>query len=187
MDALVPAFVLALLLLPGDAAALAAARIATRSGRPFATAAGATLGIAIGCVAGAYVGAALRTMLTPEAQRLMLSLALVATALGLVTAAKPPRLDGWRLGAFGNALAGIGTLALGGGMQFLILALALVTGMPALAAAGAALATALVLGVAATLGESEWRRLPTTVIRRIPAPLLLGAGAFIGLGALRLV
>lgn len=187
MDALVPAFVLALLLMPGDPAALATARLATRTGRPLGAATGALLGIALGCAVAAAGGAALRATLTPEAQRLMLALALVATAIGLVTPAKPLGLDGWRLGTFGTGVAGIGALSLGSSVQFLVLALALVTGMPVLAAAGAALAIAVVLGVAAAMGEAEWRRLPATAIRRTPAPVLLVAGAFIGLGALRLV
>lgn len=187
MDALVPAFILALLLMPGDPAALATARLASRTGRPFAAATGALLGIALGCTLAGTGGGALRATLTPEAQRLMLALALVATAIGLVMPAKPHKLDGWKLGAFGTGLVGIGALSLGGSVQFLVLALALVTGMPVLAAAGAALAVAAVLGVAATLGEAEWRRLPATAIRRSPAPVLLVAGAFIGLGALRLV
>jgi putative Ca2+/H+ antiporter (TMEM165/GDT1 family) len=187
MDALVPAFILALLLLPGDPAALATARLASRTDQPFAATAGAGIGIALGCAIAAAGGAALRATLTPEAQRLMLAMALVATAIGLVMPAKPHRIDHWRLGAFGNGMAGIGALSLGGSVQFLVLALALVTGMPASAAAGATLATMVVLGVAAFLGEAEWRRLPATAIRRTPAPVLLVVGAFIGLGALRLV
>lgn len=187
MDALVPAFILALILLPGDAAAAATARLATRTGAPAGAAIGAALGLALGCALAAAGGLALRVTLTPEAQRLMLALALVATALGLVLPAKPLKLDGWKLGAFGTGLVGIGALALGGGVHFLVLALALVTGMPVFAALGAALAAALVLAVAALLGEREWQRLPARAIRWTPAPVLLGIGAFIGLGALRLL
>lgn len=187
MDALVPAFILALMLLPGDAAAAAAARLATRTASPAATAIGAAIGLAIGCALAATAGALLHPRLTPEAARLMLGLALAATAIGLIFPAKPQTLDRWRLGAFATALVGIGSLSLGNGVQFLVFALALVTGMPVLAALGAAIAAAAVLTAAAMLGEPGWRKLPGRAIRWAPVPLLLVAGAVIGLGALKLV
>lgn len=187
MDALVPAFVLALLLLPGNAVAAAAARLATRTGRPLATAGGAALGMALGCAAAGAAGAALHPRLTPEAARLMLGLAILAGGIGLLLPGRRDTLDGWRLGAFGTGVAGIGSLALGGSVHFVVFALALATGMPALAALGAALASAGVLAVAAATGERAWHRLPLRGVRWGACGLLAAAGLVVALGALGLV
>ena len=186
MEALVPAFLLALLAQPGDRPALLTAILADRFGRPLRVALAAGLAHGAGSALAALAGGALAPMLTPEARSLLLALALI---VGAATAcARAPlhnRLDHWRIGAFGTSFAGVLVLALGEQTQFFTFALA-AQGKPWLAAAGSTLGAFAVALVAAQLGEAGWTRLPLRRLRQGSAAIFLVAGIAIGLGALRL-
>jgi putative Ca2+/H+ antiporter (TMEM165/GDT1 family) len=185
MEALVPAFVLALLAQPGDRPALLTAILADRFRRPLLVALAAGLAHGIGSVVAALAGGALA--LTPEARSLLLAVALVAGGVtGLWRTALPSRLDRWHFGPFLTPLAGVFVLALGEQTQFFTFALA-ASGMPWFAAAGSTLGAYVVAVAAALLGEARWTALPLRWLRLGAAAIFLVAGAVIALVALDLL
>lgn len=185
MEALVPAFLLAALTQLCDKPAMLTAILADRYGRPFLTALAAGLAHAAGNFAAAAAGMAMAPMMTPNAKALLLALALVLGAIGNVTGKPPRRLEGWKLGAPLTAFLGIFALSLGERTQFFTLALA-TRGEPWFAATGSTIAAFAVAFVAAMLGERLWKQAPWRVLRIATAIAFLGAGIWIGLGALRL-
>ena len=187
MEALVPAFVLALLAQPGDRPALLTAILADRFRRPLLVALAAGLAHGIGSVVAALTGGALAPGLTPEARSLLLAVALVGGGVtALWRTALPSRLERWHFGPFLTPLAGVFVLALGEQTQFFTFALA-ASGMPWFAAAGSTLGAALVAVAAALLGEARWTALPLRWLRLGAAAIFLVAGAVIALGALDLL
>lgn len=186
MDALVPAFLLALLSQIGDRPPLLAAILSDRYRRPLTVAFAAFVAHATGNAIAAVLGASLAPTLTPEAKSLLLAVALIFAGLtGLWTSRLPSRLERWRLGAFATSLGGLFILALGERTQFLTFALS-TDGYSCLAAAGATLGATVVSALAAMLGEAGWSRLPLRAVRLAIAALFLCVGIGIGLGALRL-
>ena len=105
---------------------------------------------------------------------------LLQGAGGLVRAREPDRLARWRLGAFGTSGLGLFVLALGEGLQFIVLALAVSAELPWAAAVGATAGSLAVIAPAALIGERGWTALPLLAIRRT-------AGAMLGFSALRLL
>lgn len=186
MEAIVPAFLLALLAQPGDRPALLTAILADRFGRPLTVALVAGLAHGAGSALAALAGSAVGPTLTPEARSLLLAVALLAGAVtGLIRTRLPSRLDRWRFGPLLTPLLGVFVLALGEQTQFFTFALA-AGGSPWLAAAGTTLGALVVAIVAATLGEAGWSKLPLRWLRFAASALFLIAGVVIGLGALRL-
>ncbi|KRC79854.1 TMEM165/GDT1 family protein [Sphingomonas sp. Root241] len=185
MEALVPAFVLALLAQPGDRPALLTAILADRFRRPLLVALAAGLAHGIGSVVAALAGGALT--LTPEARSLLLAVALVAGGVtGLWRTALPSRLERWHFGPFLTPLAGLFVLALGEQTQFFTFALA-ASGMPWFAGAGSTLGALVVAVAAALLGEARWTALPLRWLRLGAAAIFLVAGVVIALNALDLL
>lgn len=180
MDALVPAFVVALLAGIGDRPARLAALLGQR-GSFAGVVAGLTLGhaLAIGIsVAGALL---IAPMLATNARALLLAFALILAGLGALWRRRSPEPGG-----SGFVAASTGSFVAGDGTAFLAFALAVKGSAPILAGIGA-LAGALVLGItAATMGR-DWERLPLAMIGRGAGVLLLAAGAVIALGAVRLI
>ena len=186
MEAIVPAFLLALLAQPGDRPALLTAILADRFARPITVALAAGVAHGLGSVLAAFAGAAVATALVPDARSLLLSVALLAGAVtGLIRTTLPSRLDRWRFGPMLTPLFGVFVLALGEQTQFFTFALA-AGGSPWLAASGATLGASIVAMVAASLGETGWSKLPLRWLRYAASALFLVAGIVIGLGALRL-
>ena len=187
MEAIVPAFLLAVLTQLGDRPALLTAILADRYGRPLTVALAAGLAHAGGNALAALAGLALAPILISNAQSLFLAMALLLAGFsGLWRVKLPSRLDNWHLGPLFTPLLGVFILALGGNTPFFTLALA-VRGEPWVAAAGASLGAFGVCFVAAVLGELGWRNIPFGKVRLIVGLLFLAAGAWIGLGALRLL
>jgi putative Ca2+/H+ antiporter (TMEM165/GDT1 family) len=187
MEAIVPAFLLAILSQIGERPALLTAILADRFRRPILVALAAGLAHAIGNGAVAAAGMAMAPMMTPNAQALFLAIALVFGGVGGLWPVKAPhRLDRWRLGAFLTPLLGVAILAFGERTQFFTLALS-IRGFPWLAAAGATLGSVAIAFVAAVLGEKAWRALPLGWLRIGFAILFLIAGAYVGLGAVGLL
>jgi putative Ca2+/H+ antiporter (TMEM165/GDT1 family) len=186
MEAIVPAFLLALLAQPGDRPALLTAILADRFRRPIVVALAAGVAHGVGSVLAALAGMTVAPGLTPEAKSLLLAVALLAGAVtGLIRTRLPSRLDRWRFGPLFTPLLGVFVLALGEQTQFFTFALA-AGGSPWLAAAGATLGAFVVAIIAATLGEAGWRKLPLRWLRYAASAIFLVAGIVIGLGALRL-
>ena len=187
MEAIVPAFLLAVLTQLGERPALLTAILADRYGRPLTVALAAGLAHAGGNALAALAGRAMAPMLTPNAQSLLFAVALLIGGFGGIWRVKPPgRLEAWPLGSFLTPLLGIFILALGDRTQFFTLALA-TRGEPWFAAAGATLGAFAICFVAAVLGELSWRNIGFAKLRVGVALLFLAAGAWIGLGALRLL
>jgi len=186
MEAIVPAFLLALLAQPGDRPALLTAILADRFGRPLVVALVAGFAHGVGSVLAALAGAVIAPTLTAEAQSLLLAIALLAGAVtGLIRTKLPSRLDRWRLGPWLTPLLGVFVLALGEQTQFFTFALA-AGGSPWLAATGTTLGAFVVAIVASVLGEAGWSKLPLRWMRFASSALFLIAGTVIALGALRL-
>lgn len=187
MEAIVPAFLLAVLTQLGDRPALLTAILADRYGRPLLVALGSGLAHAAGNALAAAFGMAMTPILTPNAKALLLAVALILAGFGGLWRMKlPSRLERWRLGALLTPMLGIFVLALGDRTQFFTLALA-ARGEPWFAAAGAAIGAFAVAFIAAVLGELTWRGLPLVRLRIASALIFLIAGAWIGLAALRLI
>ena len=187
MEAIVPAFLLAVLSQLGERPAMLTAILADRFRRPLLVVLAAGLAHAVGNGAAAAAGMAIAPAMSPNAQALFLAVALVFGGLGGLWPVKAPdRLDRWRLGAFLTPLLGVLILAFGERTQFFTLALA-TRGQPWLAAAGATLGAFAVAFVAATLGERGWQAIRFRWLRIAVSVLFLVAGAIIGLGAVRLL
>jgi Ca2+/H+ antiporter, TMEM165/GDT1 family len=187
MEALVPAFIAALLTQVGDRPAMLTAILADRYGRPLLVALAAGLAHAAGNAFAALGGMWVAPMLTPNAQALLLAIALLFAGLGALWPVKrPERLERWQLGALLTPLVAIFILALGDKTQFFTFALA-ARSDPWFAAAGAGFGAFAVAFVAAMLGELSWSRLPFRAFRIVTGLLFLGGAAAVGAGALRLV
>jgi Ca2+/H+ antiporter, TMEM165/GDT1 family len=187
MEALVPAFLLALLSHHGDRPALAVARFADRFARPLLVATMAGLALTTGNILAALAGFVIAPMLNVHAQILMLAFALLSGgAGGLLDARLPDRFARWSLGPMLTPLLVVFTLAAGDRTQFFTLALGL-GGLPWLAAAGATLGGFAACLVAALLGEAGWRAVRPRWSRVAVSVVLLIAGAWVALAALRLL
>jgi Ca2+/H+ antiporter, TMEM165/GDT1 family len=187
MEALVPAFIAALLTQLGDRPAILTAILADRYGRPLTVAFVAGLAHAA-LNAFAAIGAELiAPTLTPNARALFLAVAFVIGGFSALLPVKTPdRLESWGLGSIPTTFLGIFSLALGAQTQFFTLAFA-VRSDPWFAAAGATAGAFAVAFVAAVLGELSWLRIRFRGFRILVGLLFLIAGAVIGLGAVRLI
>lgn len=154
---------------------------------------GVVIGATAVALAGNYalgvVGAIiLAPSLSQEARLLLLALSLVLAALSTtIRSRSPDRLEGWRLGAPGTSTLGLAIMIFGDRMQFVVLALAVRSELPWLAAIGGTIG-ALAITIPATLmGERRWLALPQRSIRLVSALVLAGTGVVFGLSALRLI
>ncbi|MCW3835217.1 TMEM165/GDT1 family protein [Sphingomonas canadensis] len=187
MEALVPAFVAALLTQLGERPAMLAAILADRYGRPFLVTLGAVAAHAAGNLVAVLGAMAVAPLLNPDARMLMLAVALVVGGLGGIWPAKPPaRMEKWRAGSLLTAFLGVLALAAGDRTQFLTFAIA-VRGEPWFALAGAVAGTFAVTFVAAYLGELGWGRIPLRILRAVMALAMLVAGVVTGAGAFHLL
>ncbi|MEO8375326.1 MAG: TMEM165/GDT1 family protein [Sphingomonas bacterium] len=193
MDALMAAFVAAILVQATDRTPWLTAILSTRfaqsgSGGPGAVIAGTAISLAVINAIGAIGGGLIGPRITPNAQNLLLALALLSAGGSALVSIKPPdRLSGWRIGAFMTSLLGVAILGLGGRTQFITAALAARSQTPALAAVGATLG-ALVVNVPAILaGENARNTLPLTPVRIAIGAVFVITGTVIGLSALRLI
>ena len=188
VDALMAALVVAALAQIGDRPAWLAAILADRYRSAGVVIVAALLAVAAASGIAAVLGALLALKLTPEAKQLLLALALAMQGGGALWPGKPPeRLDGWKLPGFITAFAGLFILLFGDGVQFVVMALAARTPVPALAAVGATLGGLVPLAAAAVLGERGWVALPLATARRVIGGVMLLAALWLALGALRLV
>jgi putative Ca2+/H+ antiporter (TMEM165/GDT1 family) len=186
MEALVPAFLLAVLTQLCDKPATLTAILADRYGRPLTVALAAGLAHGATNFVAALGGALVGPMMTPNARALLLAMALIFGALGAIGSNKvKDRLDGWKLGSIFTAFLGVLILSFGESTPFFTLALS-TSGQPWFAAAGASIGASGVAFVAAVLGERIWRDAPWHWLRILSGIAFMGAGIWIGLGALRL-
>ncbi|WEJ99103.1 MAG: TMEM165/GDT1 family protein [Candidatus Sphingomonas phytovorans] len=182
------AFVAAILAQASDRTPWLTAILSTRFARPGAVIAGTAIALAIINAIGAIGGAIIGPRMVPNAQTLLLALALILGGGSALFPIKPPdRLSGWRIGAFLTSLFGVAILGFGDRTQFITAALAARSPTPALAAVGATIG-AIVVNIAAILiGEEARRKLPLAAIRITIGILFLIVGAILGFSALRLI
>lgn len=182
------AFVAAILAQASDRTPWLTAMLSTRFARPGAVIAGTAIALAIINAIGSIGGAIIGPRMVPNAQTLLLALALILGGGSALFPIKPPdRLSGWRIGAFLTSLFGVAILGFGDRTQFITAALAARSPTPALAAVGATIG-AIVVNVAAILaGEEARRKLPLAAIRITIGILFLVVGAILGFSALRLI
>lgn len=187
MEALVPAFIAALLTQVGDRPAILTAILADRYGRPLTVAFAAGLAHAALNALAALGAEAVAPTLTPNARALFLAVAFVLGGFtALLPVKTPDRLESWGIGSVATAFLGVFSLALGAQTQFFTLAFA-VRSDPWFAAAGATAGAFAVAFVAAVLGELSWARINFRPFRILIGLLFLIAGTVIGLGAVRLI
>ncbi len=188
MDALMAAFVAALLAQASDRTPWLTAILSTRFARPGTIILATAIALAIGNSVAAVGGALIGPRLSPNARDLFLALALVSAGGSAFFAIKPPdRLSGWRIGAFMTSLLGVAILAAGDRTQFITLAISARSPSPVLTAVGATIG-ALVVNVPAIIaGEDARRKLPITAVRVTIGILFLIVGVVLGLGAIRLI
>jgi putative Ca2+/H+ antiporter (TMEM165/GDT1 family) len=187
MEALVPAFIAALLTQLGDRPAILTAILADRYGRPLTVVFVAGLAHAAINALAALGGQAIAPTLTPNARALFLAVAFVVGGFSALLPVKTPdRLESWGIGSIPTTFLGIFSLALSAQTPFFTLAFA-VRGDPWFAAAGATAGAGAVAFVAAVLGELSWLRIRFRGFRILVGLLFLIAGAVIALGAMRLI
>jgi putative Ca2+/H+ antiporter (TMEM165/GDT1 family) len=186
MDALVPAFVAALLAGWGEKTQLIVAALSARSGRPGLVLAGLAVAAAASSALAAWAGTLIAATITIRAMTLMTALALLFAGIAGFIPRKanegetrtPPVLA-----AFILCLAA----ETGDRVQFLTFALAGRFDTPVLAAAGATAGLVLACAPAAMLGADFGRVVPLRIVRPALAILFLVAGFIVGVNALRLV
>lgn len=188
MDAFVPAFIVALIAQFSDRAPLLAAVLSDRHRSPRAVFSGFLFAHIIGFAIVAAAGALVAPILTPNARSLFLAMALLFGAVGMAwRPGRLDRLDGWRIGGFATALLGAFILAFGDRTQFLGFAIAAWGPSPLLTAIGATLGAMVSIGVAISMGESGWSRLPHRPVRYASAAVFALFGVWIALAAWRLI
>ena len=182
------ALVAALLTQASDRTPWTAAMLGDRfAGNKSAVIAATALAFALGNALAAVGGVLIAPMLSPNAQRLLLAVALVSGGITAFWPPKPPKPRDWRGGAFLSSLIAVGLLGFGDRMQFITAALAARSETPAFAALGAMLGGLAVTIPAIALGERKLRGLPTMAIRLSAAAVLTAFGVVQGLAALRLI
>jgi putative Ca2+/H+ antiporter (TMEM165/GDT1 family) len=187
MEALVPAFIAALLTQIGDRPAMLTAILADRYGRPILVALAAGLALAGGNALAAYGALLVAPVLNPHAQSLLLAIALLFGGFGaLWPVKKPDRHERWHLGPLFTPLLAIFILALGDRTQFFTFAIG-AGGNPWFAAAGAGIGAFAVAFIAAVMGELSWSGLPLRIFRIVTGLIFLGTAAVAGLSAMRLI
>lgn len=188
MDALMVAFVAALLTQAGDRTPWLAAILADRYQRPAAVIAGIAIAIAATNALGVAGGMLIAPILTPEARALILAFALGSAGISALWPIKHPgRMEGWRLGAFATSLIGVAAQGVGDRTQFITAALAIRSPLPWFAAIGATIGSLAIIIPAVMAGEAGRRALPMPAIRVGTGIVLILGGIASGLGALRLI
>ena len=187
MDALVPAFVVALLAEIGDRTQLLAMLLGDRFRKPAAVLGGIALAALLNMAIAAAFGAEVALHINHRAIRLMTGVGLVLAASGAAFRVKPAgSIDRWTIGAFASSAGAFFILALGDKTQFVTGAIAAGSGQPMLAAIGAAAGVTVANAPAVVLGQ-RWPVLAPLRAIRIGAGIALAlAGLYLAIGALGL-
>jgi putative Ca2+/H+ antiporter (TMEM165/GDT1 family) len=186
MDALLTAFLAALLAAWGDQVQLTVAALSARSGRPGQVLAGAALAAFAGNAVAAFAGAWIATLITIRAMSLLVALALIYSgAAGLARRAPPTGEGPLRLLVLA-AFFFCGVAELGDRTQFLTFALAGRFHAAPYALAGATAGTLAAAIPAAVLGARFHTTLPIRAMRYAVAALFLLTGFILAVNALQL-
>ncbi|MBA2934681.1 TMEM165/GDT1 family protein [Sphingomonas sp. CGMCC 1.13654] len=181
MDALVPAFLIALLAELGDRTQLQAMALGERFRPPGAVIAGIALAAIMNMAIAGAIGMEIAAYIPHRPVQLLTGVALILAGSGAVFRVKaPPTVETWKLGALLSSAGAFFILALGDKTQFAIGALAAGSGYPWLAAAGGAAGVIVGNAPAVVLGDRWPRIVPLRWLR-------VGAGALLGLAGIVLV
>lgn len=181
------ALVAALLIHLSDRTPWATAALGDRYPAKGAVIAGTSLALAFGNVLGMVGGIVVAPMLSPNAQALLLALALLSGGVGGFWPVKRATSQRWRVGPFGSSLVAVAMLGFGDRTQFVTAAFAAQATTPVFAAIGATLGSVAVNIPAILLGERGLRTMPVAAVRLGAAAVLTLAGAVQALSALRLI
>lgn len=184
MDALVPAFVLALLAGWNGTGQRLAAHLVRVGGSRGAVLGGLALGCAIVAGVATLGGVLAQPYIVPRAAQLILAVALVFAGFAAFGQGERPGVRDWPAGAFVTAATSLVAYELPGSAAFFAFALAAASPHPALVATGIA------AGSFAAFAAGAVATLPATLLR--PARWTIGvlfllAGAVTALTALRLL
>lgn len=188
MDALLPAFLAALLAEFGDKTQWLALALGLHFARPLPVLGGIALAALISAALAALAGIYVSPMLSFEAATLMLALALLFAGIAAMMKQKPPEpVEGWRLGAFLSSFLAFFILELGDKTQFLTFAIAVRSGSFWLSMAGAVAGVVTASTIAILLGRRFATTLRVSAIRCGGGILFLLLGLWAALAALRLI
>jgi putative Ca2+/H+ antiporter (TMEM165/GDT1 family) len=181
MDALVPAFLIAVLAELGDRTQWLAMALGERYRRPGAVIAGIAIAAILNMGIAGAIGMEIAAHIPHRPVQLLTGVALLLAASGAPFRVKPPpTVATWKLGAFLSAAGAFFILALGDKTQFAIGALAAGSGYPWLAAAGGAAGVTVAHAPAVILGDRWPQIVPLRWLR-------LGAGVLLALAGIVLV
>lgn len=187
MDGFFPAFVAALLAECGDKTQWLALALAHHFRRVALVLAGIAVAAFANAALAALGGTLLAPMLTPEAAKLMLALALCFAGVGALMRQTPSLpLRATRLSPFIVSFFSFFVLELGDKTQFLTFAISLRADAfwPTIAGATAGV---VLTSAAVALASKAFERLPLTTIRRCTGALFLVSGLWTAISALRLI
>ena len=188
MDALVPAFLAALLAEIGDKTQFLAILLAARFVRPGPVLAGIACAAVANSLIAAIGGALIAGMIPFRAFNLLLALALLFAGGGALLPQKQPDVGIYdKAGIFAASLIAFFILELGDKTQFLTFAFAARSQTPLLAGAGAAAGIIVASVPAVVMGAALPATLPLRRIRIGVGILFVLVGVVVGLTALRLV
>ncbi|MDB5680497.1 MAG: hypothetical protein JWO16_302 [Sphingomonas bacterium] len=179
------ALVAALLIRATDPSAEMVATAAERSGRTASVLIGTLIALSVTHTTAAVAGFFIGSHLAPNAQRLFLAFALLAAASGAIWPAKTKPVEAVR-----HPLLSVAIRLIVGGWtgrsEFVTFAVA-VGGTAALAGIGGLIGSFVVLAAAAVAGETLWCARPRRAIDWTIGGVLVIAGAWLALSALRLI
>lgn len=188
MDALVTAFVAALLVEWGDKTQLLVMALATRFRRPGPILAGIALAALANGLMAAFGGVIIHDFITARAATLLVAVSLLSAGmLALMRPSSPGIGATWRTGAFLTSFGGFFLLEFADKTQFVTGALAAHHDSLALTALGAAAGVTAASVPAVLLGDRLAAIVPAQPIRIGIALLLLVAGLVVTVNALGLV
>ncbi len=178
------ALVAALLIRATDRSAGWVATLSERSGKAGTIAVGALVALLITNGVAATAGWLIGQHMTPNPERLMLALALIAAATGAIWPGKAKDVTATR--PFTDTAAHLVSTGLGGRSEFVVFAIA-AGGIAPLAGVGGLIGSLAVLGFAAMGGEMVWRTLPHRAVGIVVGLVLAATGCWLAASALRLI
>jgi Ca2+/H+ antiporter, TMEM165/GDT1 family len=188
VDALLSAFLAALISEQGDASQLLALAVVARFGAGARPVSALLIAAGVGAALSATAGAGAHLLMPHRGALLLAALALLFAGFGMAFAPKPPKVEMYaRLGPFGAVLLAATVQMFGDRTQFLVFALSARSDAPVLAALGGAAGACAGLVPAVLLGPAFRKRWPVTTLRWTGAALFAFTGTAMLLSALRLI
>ena len=186
MDALIPAFIAVLLAETGDRTQSQVHQLGLTFSDHRPIYAALIVASAINLLVGAYGGMLIAKLITYEARTLFAGLALMFGGLPMLFKIKPARpINAKR--PFLTSLVHIIPAQIAGAAPFIVAGFAARSNMAGLTFA-AGFAGVMITAILPLLLREEWPGgLPLVMLRQIAAALLIGAGLWMALGALRLI